>query len=49
MLLLNDGRRPVFILGVAAALALGGYLLFIVAFDTRFPAGPLESLLGAVI
>jgi Tripartite tricarboxylate transporter TctB family len=49
MLLLNDGRRPGFILAVAAALALGGYLLFIVAFHTRFPAGPLESLLSTVI
>jgi len=49
MLLLNDGRRPGFILGLAAALALGGYLLFIVAFQTRFPTGPLEHLLGAVI
>jgi hypothetical protein len=49
MLLLNDARRPGFILGLAAALALGGYLLFIVAFQTRFPEGPLEHLLGAVI
>jgi hypothetical protein len=48
MLLLNDGRRPAFILGVAAAMALGGYLLFVVAFQTRFPEGPLEHLLGAV-
>ena len=49
MLLLNDGRRPAFIVGLAAAVALGGYLLFIVAFHTRFPAGPLEHLLGALI
>lgn len=49
MLVLNDGRRPGFILGLAAALALGGYLLFIAAFQTRFPEGPLEHLLGAVI
>jgi hypothetical protein len=49
MLLLNDGRRPGFIVGLAAALALGGYLLFIAAFQTRFPEGPLEHLLGAVI
>lgn len=49
MLVLNDGRRPGFILGLATALALGGYLLFIAAFQTRFPEGPLEQLLGAAI
>jgi ABC-type xylose transport system permease subunit len=49
MFLLNDGRRPGFIVGLAAALALGGYLLFIVAFQTRFPMGPLEHLLGTVL
>jgi hypothetical protein len=49
MLLLNDGRRPGFIVGLAAALAIGGYLLFIVAFQTRFPEGPLEQLLAGVI
>jgi len=49
MLLLNEGRRPGFIIGLAAAIALGGYLLFIVAFQTRFPAGPFERLLDALI
>jgi hypothetical protein len=48
MLTLNDGRRPGFVLGLAAALALGGYLLFIVAFQTRFPVGPFERLMGAL-
>ena len=48
MLILNDGRRPGFVLGLAAALALGGYVLFIVAFQTRFPAGPFERLVEAV-
>jgi Tripartite tricarboxylate transporter TctB family len=48
MLTLNDGRRPGFVLGLAAALALGGYVLFIVAFQTRFPAGPFERLVGAI-
>jgi len=48
MALLNDGRRPALTLGLAAALSLGGYVLFIVAFQTRFPAGPLENLLGAL-
>jgi hypothetical protein len=48
MLILSDGRRPGLALGVAAGLALGGYLLFVVAFQTRFPAGPVEWLLGSV-
>ena len=48
MLLLNDGRRPGFVVGLAAAFALGGYLLFIVAFQTRFPEGPFERLVEAV-
>ena len=47
MLVLNNGRRPGFILGLAAGLALGGYLLFMVAFQTRFPDGPFEWLMGA--
>jgi len=49
MLTLNDGRRPGFVLGLAAVLALGGYFLFIVAFQTRFPAGPFERLVEAVL
>jgi len=48
MLVLNGGRRPGFVLGLAAALSLGGYLLFMVAFQTRFPKGPFEWLMGAV-
>jgi hypothetical protein len=48
MLILSNGRRPGLTVGLAAALALGGYLLFVVAFQTRFPAGPLEWLLGSV-
>lgn len=47
MLVLNTGRRPGFVLALAAALSLGGYLLFMVAFQTRFPSGPFEWLLGA--
>ncbi len=31
---------------VSAALSLAGWLLFIVAFDTRFPHGPFETLHG---
>jgi hypothetical protein len=49
MLVLNEGRRAGFALGLAAALSLGGYVLFIVAFQTRFPDGPFERLLGALL
>ncbi len=48
MLTLNDGRRPGLVLALATALALGGWLLFIVAFRTRFPSGPFEWLMAAV-
>ena len=33
---------------VAGVLSLAGWVLFIVAFDTRFPAGPFERLMGAM-
>ena len=49
MLLLNDGERAGFVLGLAATLALVGWLLFIVAFQTRFPAGPFERLMELVL
>ncbi len=42
MSMLSDFQKKRFILGLAAVLSLGGYLLFIVAFDTRFPEGPFE-------
>ena len=45
MLLLSKGRNKGLIFGLAAVLAIGGYLLFIVAFNTRFPAGPFEQLM----
>ena len=45
MLLLSGGRRKRLILILTASLAVGGYLLFILAFDTRFPDGPFEHLL----
>jgi hypothetical protein len=44
MLLLGEGRRPGFVLGLAGVLALIGWLVFIVAFETRFPEGPFEWL-----
>jgi len=43
MLLLGAPRMRA--LWVSLAYATGGYLLFIAAFDTRFPAGPFETLM----
>ncbi|MGI9336703.1 MAG: hypothetical protein ACR2RL_26425 [Gammaproteobacteria bacterium] len=34
---------------VAGACALGGYVLFIAVFETRFPQGPFETLMNAVL
>jgi hypothetical protein len=41
-------RDRVRLIGVPLALSLCGYLLFIVALDTRFPHGPVERLLEAL-
>ncbi len=49
MLVLSEGRNKGFILALCAVLALGGYLLFILAFDTRFPTGPFETLMKQVL
>ena len=49
MLMLNEGRRKGLILGISAVLALGGWALFIWAFDTRFPAGPFELMMQSVL
>ncbi|MDH3231551.1 MAG: tripartite tricarboxylate transporter TctB family protein [Alphaproteobacteria bacterium] len=49
MLLLSNGRNLKFVLILAASLAIGGYLLFIVAFHTRFPFGPFEHLMNRVL
>jgi hypothetical protein len=45
MLLLNEGRRKGLILLLSVVFAVGGWLLFIVAFETRFPAGPFEHFM----
>jgi len=42
MLTLNNGRRKGLIVGLSAVLSLSGWLLFVVAFETRFPEGPFE-------
>ena len=49
MLLLSDGRNRKFVLALCGGLAVGGYLLFIYAFETRFPAGPFENLMQQVL
>ena len=49
MLLLNRGRRAKLSLLLAAILSIGGYLLFIVAFDTNFPEGPFENLMNGIL
>jgi len=45
MLVLDKGRRPAYIALLAAAFSMGGYALFIFAFDVRFPVGPFERLM----
>jgi len=45
MLLLSEGHKKRLIFSLSAILSLGGYLLFILAFKTRFPAGPFETLM----
>lgn len=49
MLVLNRGKRKAKAAIVSLFMALGGYALFILAFDTRFPRGPFEILMKAVI
>lgn len=49
MLLLGRGARWKFILVLSAVLALGGYLLFIYAFEVRFPKGPFEAVMDPII
>ena len=48
MALLGQGKRVKLSLSLAAALSISGYLLFIVAFETRFPFGPFETALEAL-
>lgn len=49
MLLLGAWRRKGFKVLLAAGLALVGYLVFIVAFETRFEPGPFERLMGQLL
>lgn len=49
MLLLSEGRNWRLILILSGSFAIGGYLLFIVAFERRFPLGPFELLMKQVL
>ncbi len=48
MLLLSEGRNRRLILLLSGIMSIGGYLLFIVAFERRFPLGPFEQLMKQV-
>lgn len=48
MLILNGGQKKRLVAVLSATLALSGYLLFIVAFETRFPRGPFENLMRSL-
>lgn len=41
--------RKRLILALSAVLSVGGYLLFVVAFQRRFPEGPFEQLFKALV
>ncbi|MCG6904866.1 MAG: tripartite tricarboxylate transporter TctB family protein [Rhodobacter sp.] len=49
MIVLSKGQRPVFITAISAVMALGGWAVFIWAFDTRFPRGWFETTMKAVL
>jgi hypothetical protein len=49
MLVLTDGRNKVSITVMSAFIALGGWALFIYAFNTRFPAGPFETMMKGLL
>lgn len=48
MLLLSEGKKKGLIVCIAATVAISGYLLFIVAFHTRFHEGPFEKLMAGL-
>ena len=49
MVMLNRGAAKGRCLLVAPSMAIAGYLLFILAFGIRFPKGPFEMLMDAVL
>lgn len=44
----NRGNR-IFVVVLSAVLAIGGYLLFVVAFERHFPKGPFEHAFEAML
>ena len=49
MAILGRGRRLGLVTMISAAMALGGWAVFIWAFDTRFPRGWFETTMQAVL
>ena len=49
MAILSRGRRPGLIALVSGGMALGGWALFILAFETRFPRGWFEEMMAKVL
>ena len=49
MLLLGNGQKKIQVFVVSTVLALGGWLLFIYAFDTSFPSGPFENMMKGLL
>ena len=49
MLILSKGRNAGFVTAISAAMALGGWAVFIWAFDTRFPRGWFETTMKALL
>lgn len=49
MTILAKGRRLGLIVGLSAMIALVGWAVFILAFDTRFPRGWFETTMKAVL
>lgn len=47
--LLNDGRDMVRTLVLSAVLAIGGWALFVIAFEVHFPEGPFEILMRRIL
>lgn len=49
MLVLSEWQKKRFIIGLAATMAIGGYILFIVIFKRRFPEGPFETFVNPIV
>ena len=49
MMLLDRGKAPVMKAGLSLFMALVGYLVFILMFETRLPKGPVEVFLAGLV